>query len=296
MRAGFFDDLKLLLNKEQVDRWPLVERELRRFKSIRGGRLAGESLDVIRVVDEHAASAWKNPDAAAVLANYAVNVDSALARRDAAFESPEVGEFSNLCQTDKPAAERMWRDVMVLRVAIRDLNLKTAEQVAAMLDERDGEALRRAVFRTAYERVARSSRTEAYVRAAAKLDSLSSEQKRAVASVMETFELRLESVKKEQAALQRESESQKKPPGLADAASGLQIATTADGNVIKFFTPAMDKPDKESPVYKLQAKRLQIEVDAKRQMNAILTAEQRSACKQPPVTEIMFGEDAWWGL
>ena len=295
-KAAFLDDLKILLTKEQADRWPLVERELRRFKSLDRGRIAGEKLDLIRLVDEHAPAAWTTPDIANLLASYVQSLDAALTRRDAQLDTVDGSEFAKLAHSDKAAAESMWRTVIALRVAVRDTNLKTAEQVAGLLPEKDAEAFRVQLFKAAYPRIAKASRTESYIRAAASLKSLTPEQAADIRAVLDSFDLRLAAVQKEQASLRREQEATTLPLVLRGSDSGSKTATTADGEVITFFSPASGTVDKESPAYKLQLRRFQLESDTKRQVNGLLNAEQRDECRQPPIDMLVFGDDDYWGL
>lgn len=295
-KAAFLDDLKILLTKEQADRWPLVERELRRFKSLDRGRIAGEKLDLIRLVDEHAPAAWTTPDIANLLASYVQSLDAALTRRDAQLDASDGSEFAKLAHSDKAAAEAMWRTVIALRVAVRDINLKTAEQVASLLPERDAEAFRTQVFKAAYPRIAKATRAESYIRAAASLKSLTAEQASGIRAVMDSFELRLAAVQKEQASLRREQDAETPPLVLRSSDAGSKTATTADGEVITFFSPSSGTVDKESPAYKLQLRRFQLESETKRQVNGLLNAEQRDECRQPPIDMLVFGEDDYWGL
>lgn len=228
-KAAFLDDLKVLLTKEQADRWPLVERELRRFKSLDRGRIAGEKLDLIRLVDEHAPAAWKNPDIANLLASYVQSLDAALIRRDAQLDAVDGSEFAKLAHSDRAAAESMWRTVISLRVGVRDINLKTAEQVAALLPEDDAESFRGEVFKAAYPRIAKPSRTEAFI-------------------------------------------------------------------VVTFFSSDSQTVNRESPAYKLQLRRYELEAEAKRRISGVLSADQRAECRQPPINMLVFGDDEYWGL
>ncbi|MFZ4575070.1 MAG: hypothetical protein ACOYN0_11775 [Phycisphaerales bacterium] len=294
--STFFDDLKVLLTKEQADRWPLVERELRRFKSLGRGRIAGESLDVIRLVDEHAPAAWSNPEISGFLASYVQTLDAVIVRRDAQLDSPQATDFGKMAHDDRAAAETFCRDVTALRVAVRDMNLKAAEQVASLLPEGKSDAFRKRVFEAAYPRITKASRTERYIRAAAAVKSLSPQQQADINDAIAAFEVRLASVQKEQAALKREEDATKLPLVLRGSQGGATSATTADGEVITFYSPGKDSVDKESPAYKLQQRRFQLESETKRRINGFLTPEQRDACRQPPVDQLLFGEDDFWGL
>jgi hypothetical protein len=295
LKDAFFEDLKSLLTKEQADRWPLVERELRRFKSLPSGRFAGEKLDVIAIVDESYPHAWKNPAISDALVAYAASLDSLLKARDAYLSEEKKTEFDSLCKTDKPQAERLWRDAVAARAAVRDLNLRTADQIAAMLASNEGEQLRRQVLCDSYSKLCSQSRSESFIRAASKLNTLSAEQRATINDIVNAYEVRSNALIREIAAATREREVGIKPMQL-EPSSGSKVATTAEGETITFYSSEDLKPTNDDPLVPLTKRRHELDRDTRRSIERVLTPEQRDACRQPPIGHIQLGEHSHWGL
>lgn len=295
LKDAFFEDLKSLLTKEQADRWPLVERELRRFRSLPSGRFAGEKLDVIAIVDESYPHAWKNPEISDALVAYAASLDSLLKARDVYLSEEKTTEFEALCTTDKAQAEKMWRDAAVARAAVRDLNLRTADQIAAMLPSNEGEQLRRQVLCASYNKLCSQSRSESFIRAASKLSTLTPEQRATIDEIVNAYEVRSNALIREIAAATKEREVNIKPVQL-DPSSGSKVATTADGETITFYSSQDLKPRDDDPRVPLVKRRYELDRDTRRSIERVLTPEQRDACRQPAIEHIMLGGDSVWGL
>lgn len=294
LRDGFLADLKSLLTREQADRWPLVERELRRFNRIGDGRFGGESIDLIRMVEDLAPSTWQDPAAAEILTDYAARIDGLLKTREEAVSSEQSQSFHKLAQTDKAAAERLWATARSARMAVRDLNLGTTERLAALLPEDKATALRRKVLGLSYPGLVKPTRTEAFIRAAGALDSLDKDQRAAVDSIVAEYDRRLWEVLKELGSIRREQEASAKPSELIEG--GTQVATTADGEEIRFMSSNDIKPDPDNPLVKAKLRRLELDRATKSKLVPVLKDAQAQACRQPPVEHLFFGEDTHWGL
>ncbi|MCX5690888.1 MAG: hypothetical protein NTV94_14075 [Planctomycetota bacterium] len=291
---GFLADLKSLLTREQVDRWPLVERELRRFDRIGAGRFGGESIDVIRLVEDLAPKVWLDQAAADVLTEYATKVDGLIKARDEAINGEQSGSFHALAKTDKAAAERVWAAARAGRIALRDLNQATAERIAGFLPDTQAFALRRKVMELAYPTLMKPTRTEAFVRAVGDLDSLDAPQREAVQTIVTDYDRRLWDLLKEMASVRREQDAAAKPVELRENA--MQTATTADGQEINFISSANIKANPDDPLVKVKLRRLELDRDTKQKLMPILKEAQAEACRQPPAEQLLFGEDEFWGL
>ncbi len=82
LEKSFMSDLKALLTSDQATKWPILERTNRRNKSLPSGMLAGESVDLVKMVGELKLA--KAPDAVGQsLDRYESEIDSAIVERDA---------------------------------------------------------------------------------------------------------------------------------------------------------------------------------------------------------------------
>jgi hypothetical protein len=293
--AQFMADLKSLLTKEQEGRWPLVERELRRFASMPKGRTGGERVDMVNVIEQEFPHAWARQDVTDALIAYAASLDGLLKARDQYLTDEKSAEFQKLCVEDKPAAEVLWREAVALRTAVRDLNLRTAEEIAGLLGGQDAERLRRYVLCQAYPKLCTPSRSEAFIRAAGKLGSLTEEQRAAITEIVQLYDEKSNALIKETAAVRRTRDPQIKPSEL-DPLSGTKVATTSEGEQITFYGSDDMKPRADDPLTPLTQRRFELDRDTRRSIERLLTPEQRDECRQPAIEYIMLGEHQPWGI
>ena len=81
LEKSFLGDVKALLTPDQIAKWPTLERTHRRTKSLPGGMLAGESIDLVKMVDE--LKLPTTPDAVSQsLDRYEQDMDQAIIERD----------------------------------------------------------------------------------------------------------------------------------------------------------------------------------------------------------------------
>ena len=126
----FLDELRLILTSEQEQRWSIVERELRRMDEIGGGRMAGESVDVIMFAQK-AGVDIEGGQVASILDRYARAMDSALRSRASFFEDNPREEVSELLETDPERAARIFERARAARMEVRDLNRRYIGEVAS---------------------------------------------------------------------------------------------------------------------------------------------------------------------
>lgn len=295
-KEAFLDDLKSLLTREQTDRWPLAERELRRFKTIGSGRLRGESVDLVRLVEEGLPESWTNPQVAEVLVRYAEAMDGALRARQDYITGDRESEFHSKASSDKEAATKIWEEALAKRVAVRDLNLRFADQIAGLLSDEQGEKFRRAVFEKSYPSLVKPTRSESVIRAAAALNSLTPTQRETIRGMLADYETRRMAVLREMASLLRERDLTKRPASLDPTGSSMTVATTSEGETISFYSSADIKADPNDPMTPLQERRYDLDRTIRRKVEAVLTPEQKDAVKQPTQDMILIDFDEPWGL
>ncbi len=187
MKSQFLDDLKSLLTREQEQRWPIVERELRRVKRLSDGRLAGERVDLTRVLEEMLPHAADHPEIQDLLERYCEEMDRAIVARDE-FTRSRSDEFFKATTENPARGVEIWNEAQRLRLAVRDVNDRYVRLLATALGGQEGEELTRKVFEISHERALKPSKSESYIRAAAKLGSLSPEQSEAIAPILDRYE------------------------------------------------------------------------------------------------------------
>lgn len=295
LKDSFLDDLKSLLTREQADRWPLVERELRRFRDIGFGRLHGESVDLARLIEESFPAAWNNRQVVETLGNYAQVIDGALKAREETISSQAAASFEENLKSDKAEAERLYRAALAKRLAVRDINLRFTNEVAGLLSAEEGARLKQAVFDASYPHLIRQSRSETFIRAAAKLQTGNATLASDIKAVVSDYERRRLAILTDMAAVVRERDESRLPARLDPKASKTQVATTADGQTIQFMSGDSLKTDPNDPMTPLNQKRYELDRDTRKKIERMLTPEQLASVRPPAVEQMAFGfdEDAW---
>lgn len=134
LEKQFLSDLTAMLTKEQEERWPIVERELRRPKLLANSWMSGEGIDVVGMLASIDGKAAENPKIVEILERYANEVDAALKTRDAFIKEHETG-IEDLMKTDPQRVLSLRKDSVRNRVRVREINRRYVQQVAAELRE-----------------------------------------------------------------------------------------------------------------------------------------------------------------
>lgn len=284
-RAEFLTDLKLLLDQQQVELWPKVERELRRHDLIGRGRLAGEKVDLIRLVDAHVADWDSNTALVEALDRYADQLDRALRARQRALDDEQTDEFWRTCQDEPYRAREIYEDVLPTRVRVRDINLETLRTIAKLLSESDAIAVERAFYSEALRSHSPISPIETRIRAASSLPSLSSAQREQIATILQDYEPRRHRAVVGFFDAVAEMEAELLPDTIANKIA--QIEHDASG-----ADPAAFRVTDRVPqdVKDALGTRLETDLAVWRRVSAVLSIDQRADLPRPDEDIIWFRE------
>ncbi len=286
LKRTFVDDLKALLTKEQEQRWPIVERELRRMK-LAGGRLIGETADVIRLVQNLKLLTLPAP-AEETLEVYSQEFDRLLVQREKFMQDNE-GKFNSLVASDPPAAETMYRDAMRIRLAIRDLNERTVKSLAPMLPADSGAKLKEQFEAPMRERIEIKSRAQALLKAAAEIDSLTHEQQAHLDELTRWYSDRLVPWQASMALETRNQEEAELPENLSRAL-GKEPPTDPNGPYSQWRLPP------EHPLAKLRKERFELDKECRRRLLNLLTPEQARSLPPGRENHVQFSSYRPYGL
>ncbi len=267
LKRTFVDDLKALLTKEQEQRWPIVERELRRMKLV-GGRLTGESLDVVRMVSGLKLPSTP-PAADQALEVYSQELDRLLVQREK-FMADNSAKFGDLIKSDPHAAEVMFRDALRIRVALRELNERTVKLVAAELPADAAAKLMENLAKQTGERVNMPSRAEGQLKSARELDGLTTKQVAELDELAEWYASKLKPWKERLAVAVREDEERDIPIELGRAL-GKEPAQGPEDSYDMWRLPV------DHPIVKIRQERSEFDKELRRRLGNILTRDQRDS-------------------
>lgn len=180
MREEFIADLRLVLDRDQSELWPRVERELRRPRLLARGSFVGESVDLIALVDARIPLWAEREGLIEELDAYARRLDRAMLDRDRLFESDGVRNFGSLVGNDNAEALRIVERVNIARIRVREVNTSTLVRLRNLLSADDADTLEQAFYLQSIEKLVPPSPITQRILAADRLDSLTAQQRPAV--------------------------------------------------------------------------------------------------------------------
>jgi len=269
----FLQELRLILTAEQEQRWAVVERELRRMEEMARGRMSGEGVDVIGLVDAAGVDVADGSEAAKVLERYARSIDGALRARAAYFEDHPMGEVRPLVESDPGEALRIFERARTLRMEVRDTNRRYVEEVASALGGEDGEKVRTAwVDRVAGYGAKRESIADNAIKGAKGLGSLSPEQVRTLEGIEERYAEERAEWTADYAEAVMEVEEDTIPQQLERALAG-------DGAPEELYQRGMQEWETERAripeLARVWRERLELDRRVRREVDGVLTEAQR---------------------
>ncbi len=194
-REQLGDDLlegaRAMLDAEQAARWPALERRLVR-RTLALGRLAGEQVDLVALLERTVPSAEIRALAAEPIARWERDVHASLILRNAELPRLEADlrALASRAAEDPDAAAAL-RGPAARRVqlhrAVRDATLAAAVAIADALPREPSAAFTEAFHRAAFPSVARSTPVEGLLAEARGRSDLAPSEARALAEIAERY-------------------------------------------------------------------------------------------------------------
>ncbi|MHC4318111.1 MAG: SGNH/GDSL hydrolase family protein [Planctomycetota bacterium] len=221
----FIEDLRGLLNEEQMQTWPPFERKIFRLKYMRNGQLPSENLDLTVYVQDLALDAVQLEEIQPLMLEYEETLHDALRRREDYLQSSQ-NDLISAIQADNfqlgiDVAERQ----VALRKVVRDVNEQYTIAIAAALPEDLGETFLKRILEATYPRIYRMVPAERAFIAAKELDGISAETLEAIITLEQDFLRELEAFNENLVQLVREYEPDKIKNKVEQATSRLSGQT-----------------------------------------------------------------------
>jgi Spy/CpxP family protein refolding chaperone len=286
-RKQFLEDLKSLLNRDQEARWPILERELRRIKSIGGGKITGENLDIVRITEDALGDTPMPPTVNDILGRYREEIDHALTERQRFIDNEGKG-FSELLKSDAAKAHALWKESMRIRATVRDVNERFARQVAAELPDPVRAGFEKKVFDQAFPMLVKPSKVDEYLRDALDLSTLTKEQRTELAAVKARHESKRMEWARQAAIGWRDFELTNKPGELSKA-----LGEPQEESHQRFNGAWLDE---NHPLVKARRERFVLDSATRRTIDGVLTSEQREAVPSRVGEIARFDNWESWGL
>lgn len=176
LKQRFIDNFQSVLSEEQRERWPQLERAMRREKELPRGLLSGESVDLRQVARECEIP----PDAMLVakeaLEAYELELDAALLRRVEQMERSQDKIKDSMVQQNFAVGLQELELIVATRIALRELQDRSIETLTLVYGEQWGPTFRTRALAKAYPAVFRPSPMIPYFAEAKALPGLSADQ------------------------------------------------------------------------------------------------------------------------
>ena len=176
LKQRFTENLRSVLSDEQQERWPKLERAMRREKELPRGLLSGESVDLRQVSRECEVPPDVMIANKEVLDEYEIGLDAALAARATQLLASQDIIKEALVAQDYARGLKELELIVATRVALRDLQDFSREVIAKGYGDTWGPIFRAKALAAAFPAVYRPSPMIPYFAAALELSGLSPEQ------------------------------------------------------------------------------------------------------------------------
>ena len=172
MKNELEGDLVAILTEEQLELWPALERQLIRDRLLQRGRLSGESVDVIGLVEQQNYEDAVLISILPALDEWDVNVSAALEARDAYSIESQGALMSSMSSMDSNSSTAVMSTQAGLAEAVRDINDMAVDTIVLLLPVDKSALFNDEAKLNGYPRIYRTSKVERAYEAAKELEGL----------------------------------------------------------------------------------------------------------------------------
>ncbi len=187
------NDLRGLLNEDQLQDWGPYNRKLFRLKYLKNGQLPGENLDLLSDVRELGLAEEQMAELQPLLEEYEQQLDSALRKREDYMQRSQSDLIEAIQEENYQTGLDVAARQVEMRKGVRNVNEQYTRTIASSLPTDVGpEFLSRIRTRT-YPRVYRRTPAERAFDAAMKIEDLDAFTQEAVSELQQAYLIELES-------------------------------------------------------------------------------------------------------
>ncbi|CAN5814132.1 hypothetical protein BH11PLA1_BH11PLA1_17050 [soil metagenome] len=207
----FLDNVKSILTPDQANSWPRVEKMRRREQTVRQGFMAGEAVDLSRMVDGYKLDDEQMKTVTPILERYETELDSALTTRNQHREAQQ-GKMQTLMQDvmsgNSAEADKLLTEARGHSQRVRDINRRYERELEGALPKEDGPKLAEDFRKASYPQIYRNGArgTGGSFDAAMKIEDLNDTQKSGLAALKDSYTRESGSINKKLEEAQDEGE------------------------------------------------------------------------------------------
>ncbi len=264
LKEDFLVQVRAQLSAEQFGNWPSFERAVTRIKTLPEGRLDGERTDLLLVADGLNLTEQQRDDVIELLETYEIELDEALRERNEYVQTVSSKLDEAIQQRDFRKALSLVDAATRRRVAVRGVNERHTDVLAAQLGEETGGTFKREALRRSYPRVYRRTVGQRSFERARELADLDAETQAGIAEIEAAYAV-------ERAASNerlRETIRRHQPKETRKAIERIEAMMSGD-------EVSMDiGQEHDDPIHKAFTKRSNLDERFIKQLHGMLTPEQ----------------------
>ncbi|MGE3107557.1 MAG: hypothetical protein AB7G11_01110 [Phycisphaerales bacterium] len=188
MNKAIMDDLKSLLDADQIGQWDRVARLQRRRATLSWGGRAGDRIDLAEIVAGLRLEEGASASLAGTLSQYEIDLDRELQARVKYVEDSSEAWFKMMEEYDETKWNAMLKDWTEVNRRIGQVNERYRRALASELPEAKAKEFEKRVLQEIYPKVYRRSHAEMVLDAAERLEGLDSATVEGLKGVRETYE------------------------------------------------------------------------------------------------------------
>ena len=192
MKLEFEGDLVAILTEAQQPLWPPLRRQLIRDRLLPRGRLSGETVDVIGLVEQQEYEDQTLVSILPILSQWDEQVTSALESRDDHMVENQGSLMSAMRTIDTSAGLAVMKEQARLAEAVRDINDGAVQDIVLTLSGELSASFDRISKERGYPRIYRPTRTDRTFQAAMELEELEPEILEAIIDLYDSFKIEVQ--------------------------------------------------------------------------------------------------------
>jgi hypothetical protein len=262
MKQRFLDDVKGQLSDAQLERWPRLERALRREKQLPQGRLSGEKTDLIIVMRQIDVPLDSRLEAKDAIAAYETALDVALMERMKQQEVSQPRIRKALTDNDLSSGLVELERIVTTRIAVRSVTDAYIDALAAAFGAEWGPKFRERAMRDAYPLACRTPPLDPFFDNVLAIEDLSAEQLAQINDIRSRFNESMNALQVRFVAKVRQVEPERETERVRLAADAARNVQASKGE--------------QEPYKDLISERDRLIEDARNRVIALLNEEQKA--------------------
>ena len=184
-------DIQGQLSPLQIQRWPSLERAMRREKELPQGDLPGESMNIFVAIQELNLAPADEQAVDPILLEYEIAIDQALARRRETMDKYQEVLKDAMISKDTDSGLNALRKIGATRSEVCLLHMQAIEELISVLPEESSISFRRSILANGFPTVFEETRVDRLLASVRKLKDLTPDQSDQIDAIEARYQIDL---------------------------------------------------------------------------------------------------------